>query len=235
MTLLPRLLAIVREHESREALKKNLRCESGPAVWAALAIIPGRLDRAAAARAAVEALSESSPALQLTRALLQETDSPTSVLQLSRTGLTLADRPSWALSQVARELLAYHPAETVAGAREAERLTRRALQILLSLPEHADLGRLGLGLMQMVPRRSRAIGQTLLRNPFQRLAATCLELLDLLQEESFREGVVSLLVETLSERYRNPVELLELELARQNTLASQSLHGLRPVVIGLAA
>jgi hypothetical protein len=235
MTLLPRLLAIVREHESRQALKKSMLCESGPAVWAALASIPGRLDRAAAARAAVEALSERSPALQLTRALLSETESPSTELQLSRTGLTLADRPSWALSQVARELLTYHPADTVSGGHEAERLTRRALEFLLQFPEHADLGRLGLGLIHLVPRRSRAIGQALLRNPFQRLAATCLELLDLLQEERFREGVVSLLVETLSRRYRNPVELLELELARQNTLAGQSLHGLRAVVMGLAA
>ncbi len=234
MTLLQILSKAVHEQESRRILQARL---GGPAgVWSALADLPSLTDRRAAAVAAVYWLASDtgSPALTLTRALLEESSSPSTELHLCRTGLTLFRRPSWALGQVARELLAYTPPDTRTGRDEAGRLAARSLEVLAQFPETSIRARLGLGVIRHLPWRAAAVAAAVVCHPFQSLALTCLELLDAL-EDCYREPVVQLVVEALSESYRSPVALLELELARQNTLAGHDLRALRPVVLGLAA
>lgn len=234
MTLLETLIREVRDPESRRVLEAQLGNYSH--VWRVLEVFPSVADRRAAARAAVDFLAEEtgSPSLALTRALLEEADSPSTILHLCRTGLTLLRRPAWALGHVARELLTYTPPATSRGLDEANRIAARALVELSQVPEMCLQARLGLSVLRHLPGRAADVGAAVVCHPFGGLAATCLELLDAL-EDSFRKDVVQLVVEALSASYRTPETLLELELARQNTLAGNNLRALRPVVMGLAA
>lgn len=228
-TLLQKLLRVVHDAESRRLLERHL--QAGHPIGSVLWSVPCLPDRRAAAVETVRwlAFETRSPALELTRSLLEVAHSPSTLLHLCRTGLTLRSRPRWALAQVARELLACAPPRTLQGRQEAARLALRALEGLLTVPETAARARLGLAVVRALPEWTSEIVAAVVGRPFENLASACLELLDALRG-GFGEVLSRAIVEALSESYQIPEILIELELARQS-----SLDELRPLVRQLAA
>lgn len=227
--LLGKLLRVVHDPDSKGVLERQFR--DGSPVWAALSALPCLPDRRAAAVEAVRwlALETRSPALELTRSLLEVALSPSTRLHLCRTGLALLARPRWALAQVARELLSCSPPCTLQGSQEADRLAIRALESLVAVPETAARARLGLAVIRALPHRAAEVATAVVGRPFENLASACLELLDALAG-CCCEALSRAIVEALSESYQVPEILLQLELARQS-----SPGHLRPLVRRLAA